>query len=124
VHRKAHASDKGSITGSHTKPSDGISTDQLEVTYLGRLPTTKGLPIHKNYKIVTYGWIITLIIYSLHSMKQKKVRTWLNPKKSSKILQLGIMYKKDLFKLKMAHMHLLFSKHHVMQISKSSHFVL
>jgi hypothetical protein len=50
AHQKQHASDKGSITKDHVKPSDGVSADQMEANYPGKLLTTKGLPTHKHYK--------------------------------------------------------------------------
>jgi hypothetical protein len=47
AHRKQHNTGKGSITNSHTKPGDGISANQMEANYPGKLPATKGLPTHK-----------------------------------------------------------------------------
>jgi len=54
--RKSHNTDKGSITASHTFPGAGISTDQMEAGYPGRMMTTKGLPSPLRYKNCNF-WV-------------------------------------------------------------------
>jgi hypothetical protein len=50
AHRKPHKNNTGSISARHQHPGEGVSADQLEATYPGKLPTTKGLPTMKHYK--------------------------------------------------------------------------
>jgi hypothetical protein len=50
VHRKSHASNKGSIAAACSQPGDSVSADQLEAGYPGKIPFTKGLPTMKRYK--------------------------------------------------------------------------
>jgi hypothetical protein len=50
AHKKAHKTDNASITERHRYPGAGVSADQLEAGYPGKLPTTKGLPTTKRYK--------------------------------------------------------------------------
>jgi hypothetical protein len=50
AHKKSHTNDTASITGRHQYPGAGVSVDQLEAGYPGKLPTTKGLPTAKRYK--------------------------------------------------------------------------
>ncbi len=74
AHRKPHNSDTGSITNNHTKPGDGISVDQMEANYPGRLPTTKGLPTHKRYKYCNL-WVdhySRYIFPTFHELKETK----------------------------------------------------
>jgi hypothetical protein len=47
AHRKSHKQDNTPITARHTYPGAGVSADQLEAGYPGRLSTTHGLPTTK-----------------------------------------------------------------------------
>jgi hypothetical protein len=50
AHRKTHNSDTMPITANHTYPGAGVSADQAEAGYPGKLPKTRGLPTTKSYK--------------------------------------------------------------------------
>jgi hypothetical protein len=50
AHKKSHNKDKALIKANHTYHGTGVSVNQLEVGYPGKLPTTRGLPKKKRYK--------------------------------------------------------------------------
>lgn len=47
---KAHNKHTNSIAAPYTFPGQGVSADQLEAGFPGKIPTTKGLPTSKRYK--------------------------------------------------------------------------
>lgn len=50
VHRNSHCSNIALIMANQTYPGAGVSADQLEAGYPGKLPTTCGIPTTKHYK--------------------------------------------------------------------------
>jgi hypothetical protein len=56
AHRKTHAKVTNSIAATCTAPGQGVSADQLEAGYPGKIGTTKGLPTNKRYKFCNL-WI-------------------------------------------------------------------
>jgi hypothetical protein len=55
AHRKNHAKMTQLIAATCTYPGQGVSADQLEAGYPGKIPTTRGLPTHKRYKFCNIG---------------------------------------------------------------------
>jgi len=55
-HKRSHLSPIGPIMDDITGPGHGVSADQMEAAYPGRIPTTRGLPTPKRYKFVNI-WV-------------------------------------------------------------------
>jgi len=72
--KKSHREDISNITASDTVPGQGISANQLEAGFPGRIPTTRGLPAPKRYKFVNL-WVdhYSRYIYpTFHATKKLK----------------------------------------------------
>jgi hypothetical protein len=54
--KKAHTKDKGTITLNHAYPGAGVSADQMEAGYPGRMLMTRGLPSTQRYKYCNF-WV-------------------------------------------------------------------
>jgi len=66
-----HTQDAGSITDRHNYPGAGVSSDQMEAGYPGRMLTTKGQPSPQRYKFCNF-WVdhhSRYIFPTLHVMK-------------------------------------------------------
>lgn len=54
--KRTHKANVGNIRSNHTAPGQGVSSDGMEAGTPGRTFTTKGLPINKRYKYVSF-WV-------------------------------------------------------------------
>jgi len=54
--RKLHTTETGKISCEHTYPGAGVSTDQMEAGYPGKMFTTRGLPSNLCYKYCNF-WV-------------------------------------------------------------------
>ena len=72
AHKKAHKSDTGHIDDQHSAPGEGISADQMEAGYPGRIISTKGLPSQRRYHYVNF-WVdhySRFVYVTMHETKE------------------------------------------------------
>jgi hypothetical protein len=80
AHQKSHKSNIGLIACGHTKPGQGVSSDDLEANTPGWSLTTKGQPSTTHYKYASF-WVdhmSSFIYVTFHSSKAVKQQQNLN----------------------------------------------
>ena len=72
--RRSHTACTSPINGTHHKPGDGVSADQLEAGCPGIIPTSKGSPISTYYHFCNF-WVdhhSRLIFLTMHQWKDAR----------------------------------------------------